>query len=109
MKIVPRIELASTKYCLANAAVEYLVYLPFSDISERERILQDSGIIDRKISVDLFGVPGTFRLEWFNPRTNELNDGGTITGGGNRFLKIPFRGDALLYLYRESIERRDNL
>ncbi|OGW54058.1 MAG: hypothetical protein A2Y81_13150 [Nitrospirae bacterium RBG_13_43_8] len=100
LRMVPRIELASTKYCLANAGVEYLVYLPFGDIRKRERILQNIGIIGRKISVDLFGVSGTFRIEWFNPRADQVIDGGTITGGATRFFKIPFSGDAVLYLYR---------
>lgn len=101
LKMIPSVELASTKYCLANTGVEYLVYFPFNDIRRREKILQKLGILDSKISVDLHAVPGTFRVEWFNPKTSEIIDGGIIYGGRNQYLKIPFSGDAVLYLYRE--------
>jgi hypothetical protein len=101
-RMVPSVELASTQYCLANPGVAYLVYLPFDDLRKREKILQRVGVMDSKLWVDLFGASGPFRVEWFNPKTNEVSDGGTITGGATRFLKVPFTGDAVLYLYRES-------
>lgn len=99
-KMVPSVELASTRYCLANAGVEYLVYFPFDDLRKREKILQRVRIIDNKISVDLSGTSGSFRIEWFNPKTGEAIEKGTTTGGGTRFFKAPFAGDAVLYLYR---------
>ncbi len=101
-KMVPLVELASTNYCLANAGEEYLVYLPFDDVRKREKILQLIKTMDSKIWVDLFGVSGLFRIEWFNPITDEVIDGGTTVGGGKRYFKVPFRGDAVLYIYRQS-------
>jgi hypothetical protein len=99
LKMVPRLEIASTKYCLANPGVEYLVYLPFSDIGKRERILERIGILDNKIWVDLYGISGTFCIEWFNPGTDEALDGGTIKGGCKKYFRVPFSGDAVLYIY----------
>ena len=99
-KMVPSIELASTRYCLANAGVEYLVYFSFDDLRKREKILQRVGIMDNKISVDLSRASGPFHIEWFNPKTGEVTEEGTTTGGITRFFKVPFAGDAVLYLYR---------
>ena len=100
-RMVPFGELTSTQYCLANPGVEYLVYLPFDDLRKREKILHRVGIMDSTIWVDLFKTSHQFRAEWFNPRTNEIKDGGTIAGGTTRHFKVPFKGDAVLYLYRE--------
>jgi hypothetical protein len=101
LKMVPRPELVSTRYCLANAGVEYLVYLPVREIPEKERVLQKIGILERKIWVDLHGVSGSFLVEWFDPTQNKTVDGGTIDGGSRRYFSVPFEGDAVLYLYRE--------
>jgi hypothetical protein len=103
-RMVPSVELASTQYCLANPGVAYLVYLPFDDLRKREKILQRVGVMDSKISVDLLGISETFRVEWFNPKTGEPQAGGSARGGGIRWFKVPFRGDAVLYLYRGSNE-----
>ena len=100
-RLIPRPELASTHYCLANAGSEYLIYLPFTDIRRRERILQKIGILNRKIWVDLFGVSETFRIEWFNPETDEVIDGGIVDGGAIHYFSVPFSGDAVLYIKRK--------
>jgi hypothetical protein len=63
-KMVPYTELASSQYCLANPGSEYLIYVPVTNLRRREKIPQSTGILNRKIWVDLFGVSGTFR-EWF--------------------------------------------
>ena len=79
---VPRNELSSTEYCLANPGVEYLIYLP------------DGG----NVTVDLSGASGKLAMEWLNPNTGERMSGGTTTGGGSREFTAPFNGDAVLYL-----------
>lgn len=99
-KMVPRPELSSTQYCLADAGSEYLIYLPITGVRRREKILQQIGILNRKIWVDLYGVSETFRIEWFNPETDEVIDGGVVDGGATHYFISPFSGDAILYLYR---------
>lgn len=101
-KMVPLGELSSTRYCLANPGVEYLVYLPFDELRRRERILNLIGITDTKIWVDLFKTSDLFRVTWFNPKTNETIDGGVISGGAVRHFAVPFTGDAVLHIYRKS-------
>jgi hypothetical protein len=101
-RMAPTDGLASTKFCLSNGGAEYLVYLPFEDIPKTERILKRLGIIDSKIAIDLSGAPGALRMEWFNPKTNVVIDGGTVSGGARVSLSVPFVGDAVLYLHRES-------
>jgi len=80
--MTPRDDLASTRYCLANPAREFLVYLP------------DGG----EVTVDLSAAKGMLEVEWFNPRTGGTTNGGTIEGGAKRSFKVPFEGDAVLYL-----------
>jgi hypothetical protein len=75
-EMIPRNELASTQYCLANPGREYLVYLPDGD----------------KVAVDLSAV------EWFNPRTGTTTGGGMSAGGSMIDFTVPFDGDAVLYL-----------
>lgn len=99
-KIIPHPELASSGYCLANPGSEYLIYQPFSDFRGREKMLQKIGIFGRKLWIDLRGASGMFRIEWFNPLTDEVFDGGTVSAGSTEFLRIPFTGDSVLYLYR---------
>ena len=77
-----------------------LISIGFDIIRRRERILQKIGILNRKIWVDLFGVSETFRIEWFNPETDEVIDGGIVDGGAIHYFSVPFSGDAVLYLYR---------
>jgi hypothetical protein len=79
---VPRDDLASTRYCLAEPGREYLVYLPAAG----------------DVEVDLSGASGTFRVEWFNPAeaTTIVRD---PAGGGSKVrLAAPFPGDSVLYL-----------
>jgi hypothetical protein len=76
--------LASTKYCLANAGSEYLVYLP------------DGGTV----TVDLSKVKEEFAVEWHNPATGKDTKAEAVAGGARRELRAPFDGDAVLYLVR---------
>jgi len=82
--MVPRNELASTKYCLANPGSEYLVYLPSGGA----------------VTVDLSAAKGSLFVEWFNPTTGATIKGKKITGGAERKLTAPFSGDAVLYIAR---------
>ena len=83
--MVPHNDLASTKYCLANPGVEYLIYLP------------DGG----NVTVDLSDVSGVLAVEWFNPNTGVATDGGTVQGDAQQMFKSPFEGDAVLYIRAE--------
>ena len=77
----PRLELASTGYCLATPGSEYIVYQP------------DSG----EFTVEL--AAGTYNYEWFNPVSGTRVAGGALTSkGGSRSFSAPFAGDAVLYL-----------
>jgi hypothetical protein len=80
--MTPQPEIASTRYCLANARKEYLIYQP----TARE-----------PFSVKL--TPGKYRFEWFNPQQGATVKTGALTADGNegRF-EPPFDSDAVLYL-----------
>ena len=80
--MVPRDDLASTRFCLADPGREYLVYLP------------DGG----ETVVDLSGASGTFRVEWVNPVEGTTTVGDSIAGGARRTFKAPGRGDAVLHI-----------
>jgi hypothetical protein len=83
--MVPRNDLASTQYCLANPGKEYLVYLP------------DGG----EVTVDLSAASGTLAVEWMHPVEGTITPGGTTTGGAKRVLKPPSGGDAVLHVWRK--------
>jgi len=80
----PRDDLASTKYCLANPGVQYLVYNSDADT--------------RSITVNL--AAGTYDYEWFNPNSGKIESTGTIKAVNNaqQTIEAPFKGDAVLYL-----------
>lgn len=83
---VPRNDLASTKYCLANAGFKYFIYLPKGGT----------------VWVELTDAIGQFAVEWFNPSNGEAMSGGEIAGGARREFTAPFNGDAVLYIARAS-------
>ena len=80
--MTPRPELVSTRYCLANPGVEYLIYQPKTG---------------EAFSVEL--KAGTYQFEWFDPAKGASAGSGRIesTGGAQQF-KAPFEGDAVFYL-----------
>jgi Family of unknown function (DUF6298)/Putative collagen-binding domain of a collagenase len=80
----PRGDLASTSYCLADPASEYLVYSPAGG----------------SVTVDLSAASGPLSVEWFNPRDGQTRPGGTTEGGASRTFRAPFPGDAVLYIRR---------
>ncbi|GIK57639.1 MAG: hypothetical protein BroJett015_33020 [Chloroflexota bacterium] len=84
--MVPRNELATTGYCLANAVssgAEYLVYLPQGGV----------------VQVNLSAASGELLVEWLNPATGAVQAGSPVMGGTTRSFTPPFSGDAVLYVY----------
>jgi len=84
--MVPRGDLASTGYCLANPVAdgaEYLVYLP------------DGGTV----TVDLSAASGELSVQWLNPSTGAMRFMGTTTGGASHSFTTPFSGDAVLHIW----------
>jgi hypothetical protein len=84
--MTPHGELASTEFCLANPAKEYLAYLP------------DGG----RVTMDLSAASGLLAVAWFNPRSGDATPGESTSGGGKRSFEPPFDGDAVLYISKQS-------
>jgi hypothetical protein len=80
----PSTTVCSTKYCLAEAGQEYLVYQPGSG----------------SFTVNLTGHVAEFTVEWFEPATGKTTAAGRVTGGSVKQFNPPFLGDAVLYLRR---------
>jgi hypothetical protein len=83
--MVPRGDLASSGYCLADPGKEYLVYLP------------DGG----EVTVDLKAASRTFAVEWIDPRTGTATDADRVQGGSPCSFKAPEEGDWVLYVLRK--------
>lgn len=81
-QMTPVLDIASTKYCLANPGKEYLVYL----------------LEGGAVTVDLEAVTGTLTVEWMHPLEGTITPGEDTAGGAKRQFKAPFAGDAVLYL-----------
>src|SRR5262249_46173010 len=70
--MIPRDDLASTGYCLANPGRTYLAYLPTGG----------SVTLDLSASIKTFTVNAAiFAVEWFNTSTRTTTKGGTVAGG----------------------------
>lgn len=81
--MTPQPELASTKYCLANPAVEYLVLLPKGN---------------REVTLTL--PAGRYKPTWFDPDSGaELAREPFSHAQGTRVLESPFEGDVVLHLH----------
>lgn len=88
VNMVPRPDLASSGYCLAEEGQEYLIYS------------ENGGV-----AVDLSSAKGQLTVEWLNPLTGTLTAGGTIPGGESRFFSAPFNDDAVLYLKSNELSK----
>jgi len=78
----PRMELSSTKYCLARTGQEYVAYQP------------EGG---RGFTLDV--EPGRYRVLWLNCSTNEgRTEVDMEIEGGEAAFRAPFRAPAVLYL-----------
>jgi hypothetical protein len=83
--MTPHNELSSTKYCLAQPGVEYIVYLP------------EGGMV----IVDLSNPGGWFNVEWIDPIEGQSKAGEAAAGGGKRMFQAPDKGAAVLYLKKQ--------
>jgi hypothetical protein len=117
-QMVPRPELSSTKYCLADSGAEYLVYIPsagimmgrgnralhwLSDFSHDNRLLRQAFEVvglNETVTVDLSHASGEFNVEWYNPITGETIMAPKSSGGARQKFTAPFPGDAVLYIHR---------
>ncbi|MCI0540533.1 MAG: hypothetical protein L0Z50_35480, partial [Verrucomicrobiales bacterium] len=84
-RMTPTKDIASTKYCLAQPGVAYIVYLPD----------------DCEVTVDLAAVTGPVAAELLHPVNGTLTALGTIEGGAMRTFKAPFGGGAVLHLWKK--------
>jgi hypothetical protein len=84
--MTPHEELASTKYCLAQPGTAYIVFLP------------DGG----EVALDLSGADARFNVEWIHPIDGTTTPADPIAGGGQRTLKSPHAGAAVVYLQSQS-------
>jgi hypothetical protein len=83
MDMVPRNELASSRYCLANPGKEYLIYVAEG----------------RAVTVDLRDAVGALAVEWFNAKTGQSKTAQPARGGDRRTFASPFGSDdAVLHL-----------
>jgi hypothetical protein len=107
--MIPRAELCSSGFCLANPGIEYLVYAPFGSHwlepyfrflpSHRFRSwIKSLHLFRRTVVVDIGATPKTVIVEWFNPITRQAAAAGTRDGSGKQDFTAPFSGDAVLYL-----------
>ncbi len=81
--MTPKARLASSKYCLANPGVEYLVLLPKGN---------------RKVTMSL--PAGRYKPTWFDPDSGaELGREPFSHSADKQVLESPFEGDALLHLH----------
>jgi hypothetical protein len=80
--MLPRVDLASTGYCLANEGDDYLVYLP-------------EGV---RVEVDLSYGATTVSVQWLDPGTGMIVSGDAVPGGDRRTFVSPFARDAVLHL-----------
>jgi Family of unknown function (DUF6298)/Putative collagen-binding domain of a collagenase len=81
-RMAPREDLASSKYCLANPGMEYVVYLPGGG----------------EVEVDLSAAAGPLAVEWIHPTEGTIQRSGQAVGGSKQRFRSPFSGDAVLYL-----------
>lgn len=83
--MLPYNDFSSTSYCLANLGKEYLVYQP------------EAG----QFRLKLYGAPGPYTVEWFNPNTGETLTGPDLVGGAAVDITPPYLGEIVLYLKKK--------
>jgi len=87
--MVPRGELATTHYCLADpTSGAYLVYVPTREAVE----------------VDTSGSAGMLQVEWFEPATGKILKADGIASGRKTRLMTPYAADAVLLLRASAAE-----
>lgn len=110
--MAPHNDLATTRYCLADPGREYLIYLPLDHPHWTESWIASTRFFwrfkplvselsmwfRRTVTVNLSHASGELAVEWFNPRTAQVIAAGKTTGKTGRSFKVPFRGEAVLYI-----------
>ena len=113
--MIPRNELASSGYCLANPGFEYLVYLPSDSHWLESRITEWMNssyfiwrfswmpaylrrILRLSVEVDVSQATGSLQVSWFNPATGIFVPDGHVGGGRKTEFTAPFSGPAVLHL-----------
>lgn len=87
-KVLPRHELTTAKYCLANVAAKESEYLVYSPTGGAFTVDLSAMAAERKLSV-----------EWFNPATGVTTIQSPVSAGSRaQQFNPPFCGDAVLYL-----------
>ena len=110
--MIPRNDLSSSKFCLAESGKEYLIFIPSAGHPglkwfDRLRLHKWLGWATKLFGwnettvVDLAGALGVFKVEWFNTRTGEILHAVPVNGGAKRTFTSPFSGDAVLYIFKE--------
>jgi hypothetical protein len=87
-EMIPRPDIVTSGYCLAQEGREYLVYAGKGGVT-----------------VDLSSENRRFSVEWLDPLSGKRSVGDPVTGGGPRFLSSPFFGDGVLYLWSDNAKR----
>jgi hypothetical protein len=83
INMVPKPDLATSGYCMANPGKEYLVYLPDS----------------LEVTIDLTDFPGTYEIEWFDPANGVFRKDEIIVGGYKVRMTSPFETEgAVLHI-----------
>ena len=85
---VPRSELASSGFCLADYGYEYLVYIPCG----------------KEVTVDLGKRKGEFSIEWMNPEDGCSLRNDPVTAEGRTEFRNPFGKAAVLYIVKSDNE-----
>ena len=84
-------KVCSTRYCLRNPGIEYLVFQPQND------------------AIVLQLPAATWQIEWFDPRQGTIVQTRQVTlGDGKQVFAAPFAGAAVLYLKAAMAEDERN-
>ena len=87
----PVMDVASTKYCLANPGKQYLVFKPGEGDA---------------VAVKL--EPGTYTYEWFDPTAgSQVSTGTKVAAGSEIQFACPIKQDAVLFLARVAFPAKD--
>jgi hypothetical protein len=81
----PRDELVSTRYCLANPGLDYIVFVPQG----------------REVTLDLSAADGVLQVEWLHATEAAAAPRSTIAGGSKRVFKSPVGADAVLHVFKD--------
>ena len=82
VSMIPRLDLSSTTYCLANPGSEYLVFAPVAGA----------------MKVELSGKPNDYVVEWLSIDTGEVSLNHSIS---SKIFSSPFSGPAVAYLKKK--------